>query len=40
MNPPIAAVTAPIPAKNALAILAGQVDDDVYAANPRKDAAL
>jgi integrase len=37
-TPPIAAVTAPIPAKNALAILAGQVDDDIYAANLRKDA--
>ena len=38
-SPPVAAVTTPIPRPNtALAILAGQVDDDVYAANLRKDA--
>ncbi len=38
-TPPIAAVTTLLPRPNtALAILAGQVDDDVYAANLRKDA--
>jgi integrase len=38
-SPPIAAVTTSVPRPNtALAILAGQVDDDLYAANLRKDA--